>query len=46
MNVSNSSAKENSNVESKNENESEIHDESQKLEIFYRFFIQYLKIPF
>ena len=44
MNVSNSSAKDNSNVESKNENESEIHDESQNF--FYRFFIQYLKILF
>ena len=32
MNISNSSSKENANVESKNENESGIQDESQKFE--------------
>ena len=40
------SAKENTNVESKSENESEIQDEPQKCENFTDFLIQYTKKAF
>ena len=46
MSMSNFSAKENTNVESKSENESEIQDDPQKCENFTDFFIQYTKETF
>ena len=42
----NLSAKENTNVESKSKNDSEIQDESQKCEKFTVLLIQYTKTPF